>query len=330
MKYLTSFFILISIICVPSFAQTYEVERVSVVPFEKSLIRTGRIDFKRTLKLSFKSSGYLSKLSVDEGDFFQNKAILATLDTSELNAEKNSRYVQLLQAKREVNRIKKLLEQELSSQQALDVAQTQVETTREAYRIAYYNLEKAQVLAPFDGIVLKRFTELAEFQSPGKEIIEIARINNNLIVKVALTTDEISYVQLGQSVNVQLVGLGNISGEISKIPALANTDGQLYLIEVLISDAVAGQGIFAGQLAQVTIDFSTENLVYQVPISALVEIDSVGDAILMTKGDGEQLMKQAFSVLNIDSHYLYLRAKGDQQSLEIITSGWQQFLLNEL
>ena len=237
----TYIFVASSLLGLTVSAQNYELEQVAVTPFEKSVKRAGKVAFKRTLKLSFKSSGYLKSLSVDEGDFFSAKQLLASLNTEELIAEKNSRYAQLLQAKREVNRTKKLLAQELSSEQQLELAQTNVETTREAYQVSFYNLEKAEIYAPFDGVVLARFSELAEFQSPGREVLEVAAINKNLVVKVKLTDKEISFVKLGQNVQVDLPNIGRINGVISKVPVTSNADGQLYLIEVLLEEYKPGK-----------------------------------------------------------------------------------------
>lgn len=311
-------------------AQNYELEQVVVTPFEKSVKRAGKVAFKRTLTLSFKSSGYLKTLSVDEGDFFSSKQLLASLNTEELIAEKNARYAQLLQAKREVNRTKKLMAQELSSEQQLELAQTNVETTREAYQLSYYNLEKAEIYAPFEGVVLARFSELAEFQAPGQEVLEVAAINKNLVVKVKLTDKEISFVKLGQNVQVDLPNIGRVNGVISKVPVTSNTDGQLYLIEVLLEGIQAGQGVVAGQLAQVTISFSTENSVYQVPINALIEIDENGAAILLTKENNGRLIRQSFDVLNIDTQSIYLRAQSQNEAIEFVINGWQQLNVSEL
>jgi multidrug efflux system membrane fusion protein len=310
-------------------AQNYELAQISVTPYEKSIQRVGKVAFKRTLKLAFKSSGYLKKLSVDEGDFFSNKQLLASLNTEELKATKNSRYAQLLQAKREVNRVKKLIEQGLSSQQIMDQVQTNVETTRASYKIAYYNLEKSELIAPFDGVVLTRFSELAEFQATGNQVLEVAAVENNLVVKVALTDTEVNYVKLGQSVQIHLANLGMISGRISKVPFKSNNQSQLYLVEVTLSKLKAGEGAVAGQLAQVILNFSTDNFIYQVPISALIEIDNNGSAILMIKSKEGEVLNQSFDVLNIDSQYLYIKAQSSNDTLDVVINGWQKLKLGE-
>ena len=311
------------------FAQNYQLEQFSATTYEKSLTRVGKVAFKRTLKLAFKSNGYLKKLSVDEGDYFAKDDLLASLDTAELKAIKNSRYAQLLQAKREVNRVKQLIEKKLSTRQALDLAETNVETSRAAYRVAYYNLEKSELVAPFSGVVLARYADLGEFQSMGQQVVEVAAVDDNLIVKMALTDSEISFVSMGQQVQVRLASAGSVTGVISKIPVTVNHNSQLYLVEVLLDQTKVGKGIFSGQLAQVDLQLSTQALIYRVPVSALIEMNSQGSAILLVSKSDGGLTKQPFDIINIDSQFLYLSADVAQEDISIVVNGWQQFQFSE-
>jgi RND family efflux transporter MFP subunit len=311
-----------------SFSQNYDLEQVIVEPYADTIKRTGKLDFKRTLNLSFKSSGYLTKLSVDEGQYFEKDQLLASLDTTELLQNKNSTYAQLLQAKREVNRQRELLKNELSSQQELDIALTKVETTRSAYQIAFYNLEKAQVYAPFSGVVLNRYTELGELQSPGHEVLKVAALDKNWVVKVALTGNEVSQIRLGQKVNVTLQTFGAVIGEVSKIPAISNTDGNMFIIEVLLPNLTLKSGIVAGQIAEITIDFTSENFVYRLPISALITVDDNGQAVVIAKNQ-QELSYQYYDIYRLDNQFVYLFASVDDQPLQIVTSGWQHISLGK-
>jgi len=311
-----------------SFSQSYDLEQVIVEPYADTIKRTGKLDFKRTLNLSFKSSGYLTKLSVDEGQYFEKDQLLASLDTTELLQNKNSTYAQLLQAKREVNRQRELLKNELSSQQDLDIALTKVETTRSAYQIAFYNLEKAQVYAPFSGVVLNRYTELGELQSPGQEILKVAALEENWVIKVALTGSEVSQVRLGQKVDVTLQALGGVIGEVSKIPAISNTDGNMFIIEVLLPNLTLKSGIVAGQIAEITIDFTSDNFVYRLPISALITVDDNGQAVVIVKHQ-QELTYQYYDIYRLDNQFVYLFASVDDQPLQIVTSGWQHISLGK-
>jgi len=309
-------------------SQSYDLEQVIVEPYANTIKRTGKLDFRRTLNVSFKSSGYLDKLLVDEGQYFENKQLIASLDTTELLQNKNSTYAQLMQAKREVNRQKTLIGSGLSSEQEVDLASTNVETARSAYQIAFYNLEKSKIFAPFSGVVLNRYTELGELQSPGREVLKIAALDRNWVVKVALTGSEVSQVRLGQKVNVSLQSLGAVIGEVSKIPAIVNSGGNMFIIEVLLPNLTLKSGIVAGQIAEIVIDFTSDNFVYRLPISALISVDDSGKAIVI-KQTNQELGYQHYDIYRLDNQYLYLFASVDDQPMQIVTNGWQHLSLGK-
>ncbi|GHE88895.1 efflux RND transporter periplasmic adaptor subunit [Thalassotalea profundi] len=320
------FFVLfLSFISLSIMAQSYESQKITATPFQQAISKTGKLDFKRTLDLSFKATGYLKILNVDEGEYFEAGDILAALETTELTADKNAKYASLLNAKRNVGRISELIAQDLSSAQALDLAQTEVETTRAAYRSAFYNLEKAQIMAPFSGQVLKRYTEVGKLESPSQIALSIASLENNWIIKVALTEAEIALVTLKQPVNVRLNNAGNVNGVISKIPASADAETQLFNIEILLPDVTKEYRLIAGQLAQITINTTVDDYVFAVPIDALVEIDEQGNAILMTLNDTTLPISQAFPIYKLDNQYIYLSADSRLSEMTVITHGWHNF-----
>lgn len=320
-------------LCLTAFsnhAQNYDVEEILVEPFVQEIERTGKVAFKRTLSLSFKSNGYLTQLSVDAGDSFKKDQVLASLETSELLADKNSTYAKLLQAKREVARIEKLIDKNLSSEKELDAASTLVETTRSAYKIAFYNLNRAQIVAPFDGVVLTRHTELGEYQSPGREILEVAASDNNRVIKVALTGSEINQVELGQSVIVNMPQTGEMTGTVNRIPAVANAGGNLFSIDVLLPELPKGINVIAGQLAVVKINSSSSHYVYRLPVDALVRVDDEGRAVVVVQeDDGSNPRQEVFEIFRLDNNFIYLDAQKFDNALNIVTRGWQHLKIKK-
>lgn len=310
-------------------AQNYDSEQIVSEIYRDTVERTGKLDYKRTLSLSFKSAGYLALLNIDEGERFEKGQLLASLDITELQENKNANYAQLLQAKRDVKRISQLMDDKMASERDLDTAITQVDTTRAAYQVAYYNLEKARIYAPFSGVVLKRNTELGELQSPGQEALKVARTDDNWIVKVALTGKEISYVYLQQAVQVSLPNMGFVKGVVTKIPAMSD-NGNLFTIEVSLPDLATKSGVIAGQLAGVTIAFETNTFVYKMPIQALVSVNDNGEAMVVTKSTSEADFKlSSFEIFQLDNNYIYVKHRNSQDSINVMTKGWQNYLSSE-
>jgi len=330
---LTSFLFagLLSCLSALSFAQNvagegYQLTQISPEPYTQVIKRTGTINFSRVVNLSFKTAGFLTRLNVDEGDTFKGKQLLAALDTEELLADKNATYAKLLQAKRDVNRIKALLAKKLSSQRELDDALTAVDTTRAAYRVAFYNLEKAQIFAPFAGIVVARNTDLGELQSPGVSALRVASLTNNLIAKVALTSDEISLVHLNQEVKVSIDSRGLVNGRVSKIPAIADSRNHLFTIEIALPDALFIKPLIVGQLAKTLIYAQSQDYVYRLPIAALNAVNGQGEALILIERNNEPV-QEAFKIYKIDNDFVYLAAHKNSTALDVITHGWNKLPL---
>lgn len=304
----------------------YQLTQIDAEPYTQIIQRTGKVDFSRVVNLSFKTAGFLTQLHVDEGEIFEAKQLLAALDTSELKADKNATYARLLQAKRNVNRIKILLEKNLSSQRELDDALTEIDTTRATYRVAYYNLEKAQIFAPFKGVVVKRNTDLGELQSPGVGALQVATLSKNLIARVALTGEEISLVHLGQKVKVHLAYLGLVDGKISKIPAIADSRNHLFMIEILLAETNFSRPLIVGQLARVLIYAQSLDYVYRLPIEALNAVNKQGEALVTVENNNKPEQK-AFSIYKIDNDFLYLSAQENSAALKVVTLGWNKLPL---
>lgn len=304
-------------------AQNYKTELIQVQPYAPLIERTGKLSFKRTSGLAFKSVGYLTDITVEEGEWFAQGDLLATLDTAELMADKNAKYSQLLHAKRELNRVKSLLAQNLGSEQQLDAAQTQVDISRSAYRVVYYNLEKAQIVAPFDGVVIQRSGELGELQSPGVNVLEVAAIEHNWVVKVALTEAEVQQIVIDQKVDLWL-SQQKIQGRISKIPVSAELSSGLFIIEVMLPPLSRQTRLIAGQMVKVAISSLMTSQVYSLPISALIGMDEHQRAKVMIEEEAGELVVRTFEVFQMTNQQLLLRASPEFSTITAVVEGWQQ------
>jgi len=109
---------------------------------------------------------------------------------------------------------------------------------------------------------------------------------------------------------------------------IANTVGNMFIIEVILPNLSLKSGIVAGQIAEVIIDFTSDNFVYRLPISALISVDDSGKAIVITQND-QQLSYQHYDIYRLDNQYLYLFASVDDQPLQIVTNGWQHLSLGK-
>jgi RND family efflux transporter MFP subunit len=324
------FYLFIVLVCIFTFnANAIEVktERIHAQPLQTEWLKTGKTVFKHIQSLSFQRSGYLVTALVNEGEQFQQGDLLAALDLTELKEEKNSRYAELIQAKRDVVRLKKLLPQQLTTEQAIEQAQTREEIARSAYQIAYYNLEKARIIAPFNGVVIKQMTRQGELQLPGSPVIQVAALDHNFMVQVALTESEVAQLNQHTHIDIMLQNQPVLTGEIDTISASADSNTGLFLVHIAFKQYPEDAPLRAGNLAQLRFINNNEQSVFALPIRALIKVNAFGQALFLVESTPKKYQLKAFDIIDQDNQFVYVNAV--DSDLNLVTQGWLQ-LINEV
>ncbi len=163
-------------------------------PVGALLNASGYVTPRRRATVAAKITGKVTKVLIEEGMHVTQGQILATLDDSDYQvslastkatrdataATLNDLEVQLGNAERELARTKQLVEQRISTPQALDTAQTlvnrlnaQIAATKEQVRAAdtrmaidQQNIENCVIRSPYDGIVVTKDAQPGEMVSP--------------------------------------------------------------------------------------------------------------------------------------------------------------------
>jgi RND family efflux transporter MFP subunit len=163
-------------------------------PVGALLNASGYVTPRRRATVAAKITGKVTKVFIEEGMHVTQGQVLATLDDSDYRvslastkatrdataASLNDLQVQLGNAERELARTRQLVEQRISTPQALDTAQTlvgrlnaQIAATKEQVRAAdtrmaidQQNIENCIVRSPYDGIVVTKDAQPGEMVSP--------------------------------------------------------------------------------------------------------------------------------------------------------------------
>ena len=151
----------------------------------------GQIEAAKTVNVSFELAGQLENLGFDEGDRVEKGQVLATLDTSLLDAEvrrleasRDATQAQLKFANQTIDRVASLTRAGHTSQATLDEALARVDEL--AARIAEIEaglfsvdiqLAKSQVTAPFAGRVTARLVDGGETLGAGQTILSLVQLD---------------------------------------------------------------------------------------------------------------------------------------------------------
>jgi membrane fusion protein (multidrug efflux system) len=184
-SFLTAFFLLISSI---SFAQApVRVAEVESRPVSEQVTATGTVSSPRSAVLSTAAAGLVDEIHVDEGDRVSRGDLLLELDSeiaeltlARLRATVRQRGAALGDARRRFLEAEKVGPGGGVPQTLIDSLQAEVQGAEAALVAAEAeaNEQKARVerhrlVAPFDGVITQRMTEMGEWVNPGTGLLEL-------------------------------------------------------------------------------------------------------------------------------------------------------------
>jgi len=279
--------------------------------------RAGTVKACRRARLSPGTGGQIAFLDVHEGDQVKtgqlllelwNKDLKAqiSLSESESNAAVANARATCLQADvalREANRLIPLRKTGAVSEEHLDQAQTDaksrladcessnasIRVSQSRLGVAKANLERTQLIAPFDGVVAEVNGELNEYVTPSPPGIPtppaVDLIDNGCFY-VSAPIDEVDApkIQLEMPARVSLDAFGDraFPGQVRRIaPYVLDLEKQARTVEVEVEFIQKGdiEQLLAGYSADVEIILDTRKDTLRIPTEAVLE----GDRVLVFK-----------------------------------------------
>jgi len=130
-------------------------------------------------------------------------------------------------------------------------SENQVSSVEGQVDIAKASLGGTILTAPFDGTVLEKILDEGNYVNQSQKIITIADLNK-VYITVSLTTEELSFVKLGQTVTITAPGGIEKEGKVSKV--LPSVDPVSKKVEVKILIPNEKNELIAGMFADVLFD----------------------------------------------------------------------------
>jgi HlyD family secretion protein len=242
------------------------------------LVATGTIFPEYESKIGPKISGTIEIVYVDEGDTVQKGQLLVQLDQKNLliavrqgQAAVRVAEAQLKEAevkgenlKKEKERLANLLKKNVISQQKYDdidtaysmavigmeVIRAQILSSRENLAMAEQNLSDTVIIAPFSGLIVKRFINQGEFVStmPPSPLFLMMNIDK-VKTEIGLPEIHIAHIHLGNPVDVTVDTYPDIifKGTVSTINPMVDPVSRAFTVKVEIpnKDHRLKPGMFA-------------------------------------------------------------------------------------
>jgi RND family efflux transporter MFP subunit len=253
-----------------------------------------------------KVPGEVRRVLAREGERVAENQVIATLDTSDLQARLDGQVAALEEGKARLDIARKnrennlqLLRQKFISQNAFDTTDSTFEASAASVRsadaqvrLARKAMDDAVVRSPIAGIVARRMVNAGEKVSVDSPLFTVVDLTH-MEVEAPAPATEVPNVRPGQPATFRVDGFGERSfeGRVERINPAADPGSRSIMLYVSIPnrDGALKGGMFAK--GQVVVDRSPPTLV--VPASALRE--EAGQAYVYTIENGK-IARRAVSV----------------------------------
>ena len=248
---------------------------------------TGSVQPERRADLRAEVSSVVLQVFKENGEAVRRGDLLVRLDDTAIrdslsSAEESVRAISQAfdQAERQVQRLKTLQAQGMTSMQALEDAevrrnnaQSDLVAARARVVSARQMLHRTEVRAPFDGVVSERKVSSGDTAAAGKELVKVID-PRSMRFEGLVSADRMHELKLGQRVSFRVNGYpqGDFDGTIKRIDAAANATTRQ--VEVIVAFNGAEMPRVAGLYAEGRIEAGSAQ-VLTVPDSAVVRAGEV-------------------------------------------------------
>jgi membrane fusion protein (multidrug efflux system) len=245
---------------------------------------TGTIQPERRADLRAEVSAVVLQVLKENGESVKRGDLLIRLDDTAIrdslaSAQESARASSQAfeQAERQVQRLKTLQGQGMTSMQALEdaevrrnTAQSDLAAAKSRVVSARQMLQRTEVRAPFDGMVSERKASAGDTAQVGKELVKVID-PASMRFQGLVSADRMPEIRIGQAVSFRVNGFPqtDFSGKIKRVDAAANATTRQ--VEVLVEFADGSAPRMSGLYAEGRIA-STATQALMVPESSVVKV----------------------------------------------------------
>jgi RND family efflux transporter MFP subunit len=264
--------------------RSVEVWVVKRTDLPRNITVQGRAAAWREAKLACEVAGVIKKFNYDRGQRVPKDAVLVQLvpdnyrrRLAEAQATLAKAQATETHARLNYHRLDKLLRRRVTARSQLDEsraaylrAKADVKLAQVAVEQAQYNLDKTKIIAPFAGVVLRRFREPGEMITAGTVLIHLADYRT-IKLEVGLTEDQVVQVRRGQKARVTFSVFKDrvFTGRVDVIGVSADEDTGIFPIRIKVPNPELI--IYPGMIARARLAGRTIKNVILVPAEAVIE-----------------------------------------------------------
>jgi RND family efflux transporter MFP subunit len=226
----------------------------------------GSVQARLHATLEAKLSGRIDKMPVLLGQAVKAGELVARLAAAEIKARMEQAEAGLQQAERDWKRTSALFDQQAATRSDYDEADSRYRVAKAAVAEAQAMMGYVEILAPFDGVVTKKWVDVGDLASPGKPLIDIED-PSMLQLETDLPEAIASRIKQDARLAIRVDSVkGELVGTVREIAPTADPASRTIRVKL---DLPQTAGLRSGQFARLVVPVGESDSI-RVPASAVV------------------------------------------------------------
>ena len=233
-------------------AQPVRVQAITV----KKMELTSRVEVVGTVQavdqaiIAAKISGTIVELPVVLGSRVNKGELLVKINAREISARVQQAQAQLAQAKRNLQREKKLLKQHASTPETVKSMRDMLAIAQAGYHEAASMLSYTTIQAPFAGVITKKIANTGDLATPGMPLLHLED-DHRLQVVTAIPESSAPAIKLHDRLQISIPTVAKkLTGEVAEISPVIDPRSRTMPIKINLNDSI---GLHTGMFARITL-----------------------------------------------------------------------------
>lgn len=273
-----------AIVAQGSGAVAVRIDTIAKTSVDLNFSANGNFQPAQQLTFAAENSGRITRINVDEGSRVSKGQVLAFLDAETFTADLEAAQAAYQTATRDQERYENSFKTGGVTQQQLDQAKLNTRNALTRLQQAKIKTGDANIKAPFNGIINKRFIEQGAYVAPGNQLFQIVDVST---LKLAVTVNEsqVANLKVGDKVRIKtnVFPDQNFTGKITFIAPLADASLN-FPVEIEVDNKGTNE-LKAGMYGTAIFEFPKQAPSIIVPRGAFVGSVNSNKVYTLATGD---------------------------------------------
>lgn len=284
------------------------------------IVCTGIVGSDQEARLSFKTGGIISSLSVEEGETVRKGQLLGSLSLNEINSQVAQANEGVEKARRDLQRAESLLRDRAATTEQVQNAKTGLTVAEQNLNIAKFNQQYSSIVSPVNGKVLRKLMNEGELAGPGTPVFVVeSDQSNDRILKTSISDVDWVRTSLGDTAKIELDAYPGIefTAVVDEIAAAADQMTGTFPIKLRFINL--SKPAATGMVGKITITPQKPEAQMLVPMEALYEANDSKAMVYVLNPDKKTVSRKEIRIVNILSNQAAII--GLDGTSEVVTAG---------